>query len=198
MGTFNRSAHRPAAASQEPAAGPGQQYLTFMVGEEMFALPIAAIKEIVEYREPTDVPMMPSFIRGVINLRGRVVPVIDLCARFARGRGQTSRRTCFVILELNHEEWKHDIGVLVDAVSAVLEIPDTDIEPPPNFGIKLRSDFISGMGKVGEKFVIILDIDKVLSVDELSSLGGIDSDAAGPAAGTEPRPPAAAEVDAPQ
>lgn len=151
----------------------GTQYLTFMVAGEMFALPIAGIKEIVEYREPTDVPMMPPFIRGVINLRGRVVPVIDLCARFARGRSEPSRRTCFVILEMRHEEWSHDIGVLVDAVSAVQEIPDADIEPPPDFGARLRPDFIGGMGRIGEKFVVILDIDRVLSVDELSSLGGI-------------------------
>ena len=195
MGTLNRSDHRPAPANtQESLAGPGQQYLTFMVADEMFGLPIAAIKEIVEYRVPTDVPMMPSFIRGVINLRGRVVPVIDLCARFGRGKGQTSRRTCFVILELNHQDWNHDIGVLVDAVSAVLEIADSDIEPPPNFGIKLRSDFISGMGKVGEKFVVILDIDKVLSVEELSSLGGLDADAGVP----DTHSSAPEKVDAPQ
>ena len=151
----------------------GTQYLTFMVAGEMFALPIAGIKEIVEYREPTVVPMMPPFIRGVINLRGRVVPVIDLCARFARGPGQPSRRTCFVILELLQQEGRHDIGVMVDAVSAVQDIPDADIEPPPDFGARLRSDFISAMGRIGEKFVVILDLAKVLSVDELSSLGGI-------------------------
>ncbi len=191
---LTRSDHRPAVAAAQDQLGPGRQYLTFMVADEMFALPIAAIREIVEYREPTDVPMMPSFIRGVINLRGRVVPVIDLCARFARGKGETSRRTCFVILELNHEEWNHDIGVLVDAVSAVLEIPDSDIEPPPNFGVRLRSDFISGMGKVGEKFVIILDIDKVLSVDELSSLGGL-APAPGSAAGLSPGAAPHAEVE---
>lgn len=197
MGTLNRSEQRAASANaQEPLAGPGQQYLTFMVADEMFGLPIAAIKEIVEYREPTDVPMMPSFIRGVINLRGRVVPVIDLCARFGRGKGQTSRRTCFVILELNHQDWNHDIGVLVDAVSAVLEIADTDIEPPPNFGIKLRSDFISGMGKVGEKFIIILDIDKVLSVEELSSLGGLDEGSGAPE--TQLPASSAEKVEAPQ
>ena len=194
MGTLTRSDHKAVVATaQEQLAGPGQQYLTFMVADEMFALPIAAIREIVEYREPTEVPMMPSFIRGVINLRGRVVPVIDLCARFARGRGETSRRTCFVILELNHKEWSHHIGVLVDAVSAVLEIADADIEPPPNFGVRLRSDFISGMGKVGEKFVIILDIDKVLSVDELSSLGGLAPGAA--ATGPALTPAALAEVE---
>jgi purine-binding chemotaxis protein CheW len=198
MGTLTRSELRPAVPAQEHVAGPGQQYLTFMVADEMFALPIAAIREIVEYREPTDVPMMPSFIRGVINLRGRVVPVIDLCARFSRGKGQTSRRSCFVILELNHQEWNHDIGVLVDAVSAVLEIADADIEPPPNFGIRLRSDFISGMGKVGERFVIILNIDKVLSVDELSSLGGLDNTAGLPAVVSQLDQSTAAEVEGPQ
>jgi purine-binding chemotaxis protein CheW len=151
----------------------GTQYLTFMVAREMFALPIEGIKEIVEYREPTDVPMMPPFIRGVINLRGRVVPVIDLCARFGRGRSEPTRRTCFVILELRHDEANHDIGVLVDAVSAVQDIADADVEPPPSFGARLRPDFISGMGRVGEKFVVILDLGKVLSVDELSTLGGI-------------------------
>jgi purine-binding chemotaxis protein CheW len=165
---------------QAQPAGPtspqhGRQYLTFQVGGEMFAMAISAIKEIIEYRQPTDVPMMPSFIRGVINLRGRVVPVIDLSARFGRGKGATTRRSCVVILELWHEGSQHDVGVLVDAVSAVVEIAATDIEPAPSFGAKLRADFISGMGKVGNAFVIILNVDKVLSVDELSTLGELDT-----------------------
>jgi purine-binding chemotaxis protein CheW len=178
--TPNLARDAPAAATSKahPAAN-GQQYLTFVVAGEMFALSIAAIREIVEYREPTDVPMMPAFIRGVINLRGRVVPVIDLCARFGRARTEASRRTCFVILELHHQEWNHQVGVMVDAVSAVLEIADADVEPPPNFGVRLRSDFIRGMGRLGERFVVILDIDKVLSLEELSSLDAIGTDAAG-------------------
>jgi purine-binding chemotaxis protein CheW len=160
----------PAVASQK-----GRQYLTFQIGGEMFAMAISAIKEIIEYREPTDVPMMPAFMRGVINLRGRVVPVIDLSARFGRGMGLTTRRSCVVILELQHQDAQHDIGVLVDAVTAVIEIAEADIEPAPNFGAKLRADFIGGMGKVGDRFAIILDIDKALSIDELSSLSGIDA-----------------------
>ena len=151
-----------------------QQYLTFLLGGEMFAVGILNIKEIIEYGSLTEVPMMPSFIRGVINLRGSVVPVVDLSARFGRNSTEVSRRTCIVIIEVDAGEGvKHDIGVTVDSVSEVLEIPPGEIEPPPAFGAKVRSDFISGMGKVAGKFVIILNADKVLSVDELAELSGI-------------------------
>jgi purine-binding chemotaxis protein CheW len=149
-----------------------QQYLTFQLSGEMFAIAILNIKEIIEYGSITEVPMMPGFIRGVINLRGSVVPVVDLSARFGRNRTEVSRRTCIVIIEVrNSDESKQDIGVMVDSVSEVLEIPRSEIEPPPAFGAKIRVDFIHGMGKVAGKFVIILDADKVLSVDELSMLG---------------------------
>ncbi|WBY00221.1 chemotaxis protein CheW [Ramlibacter tataouinensis] len=158
----------PAGAAQQR-----RQYLTFQVNGEMFAMGIAAIKEIIEYRAPTDVPLMPAFMRGVINLRGRVVPVIDLSVRFGREPTVPTRRTCVVILELPHEGSTQDIGVLVDAVSAVLEIADADIEPPPSFGARLRSDFISGMGKVGERFAIILAIAHALSIEELASLDAL-------------------------
>ncbi len=152
-----------------------QQYLTFLLGGEMFALGILNIKEIIEYGSLTEVPMMPSFIRGVINLRGSVVPVIDLSARFGRHATQVSRRTCIVIIEVTtgEEGGKQDIGVVVDSVSEVLEIPRSEIEPPPAFGAKIRIDFISGMGKVAGKFVIILDANKVLSIDEMAELSKI-------------------------
>ena len=148
-----------------------QQYLTFLLSGEMFALGILNIKEIIEYGSLTEVPMMPGFIRGVINLRGSVVPVIDLSARFGRNRTEVSRRTCIVIIEVTSGEEQQDIGVMVDSVSEVLEIPKSEIEPPPAFGAKIRADFIRGMGKVNGKFVILLDVNKVLSVDELSMLG---------------------------
>jgi purine-binding chemotaxis protein CheW len=149
-----------------------QQYLTFLLRGEMFALGILNIKEIIEYGSLTEVPMMPNFIRGVINLRGSVVPVVDLSGRFGRKRTEVSRRTCIVIIEVqNNDESKQDIGVMVDSVSEVLEIPRSEIEPPPAFGAKIRVDFIRGMGKVAGKFVIILDANKVLSIDELSMLG---------------------------
>ena len=151
----------------------GQQYLTFSVSGETFGVAISAIKEIIEYRTPTDVPMMPGFIRGVINLRGKVVPVVDLSVRFGRSKMDVVRRTCIVILEIHDGEQRQEIGAVVDAVSAVVDIADTDIEPPPQFGAKLRADFISGMGRLGEKFVILLDVTRVLSVEELANLGSI-------------------------
>ena len=174
MGTLIRAAQRGIArAAQEEAASQGRQYLTFAVGSELFATAIAGVREIIEYRAPTPVPMMPGFLRGIINLRGRVVPVIDLSVRFGREAKAVTRRTCIVILEITSAGEQQAIGVVVDSVSEVLEIADADIEPTPSFGAKLRSDFIQGMGKIGEKFVILLDIDHVLSIDELAMLDDI-------------------------
>jgi len=148
------------------------QYLTFALGSEMFAVGILNVKEIIEYGNLTEIPMMPTFIRGVINLRGSVVPVIDLAARFGGQQTEIGKRTCIVIVEVQDGELRHDIGIMVDAVSEVLDIPDSEIEPPPTFGAKIRAEFIFGMGKVQGKFVIILNIDKVLSVEEIAQLTG--------------------------
>ncbi|MDZ7584072.1 MAG: chemotaxis protein CheW [Thiobacillus sp.] len=147
-----------------------QQFLTFMLGGEVFAIGILAIKEIIEYGNLTEVPMMPDYIRGVINLRGSVVPVVDLSARFGRKNTELTRRTCIVIIEVASDQEKQVIGVVVDAVNEVLEIQADQIEPPPAFGAKIRTDFIRGMGKVEEKFVIILNVDNVLSIDDLGLL----------------------------
>ena len=149
------------------------QYLTFVLGGEMFAVGILNVKEIIEYGNLTEIPMMPAFIRGVINLRGAVVPVVDLAARFGGKISDVQRRTCIVIVEVTQEDAKHDIGIMVDAVSEVLEIGVKDIEPSPSFGARIRADFIAGMGKVGGKFVIILQIDRVLSVDEMALLADV-------------------------
>ena len=146
------------------------QYLTFALSGEMFAVGILNVKEIIEYGSLTEIPMMPSFIRGVINLRGSVVPVIDLAARFGGKSAEAGKRTCIVIVEVNDEEARHDIGIMVDAVSEVLDIPGSEIEPPPTFGARIRADFIFGMGKVAGKFVIILNINKVLSIEEIAEL----------------------------
>jgi purine-binding chemotaxis protein CheW len=170
MGALVRTATQALVVQQEEA-----QYLTFLLGSEMFAMNILGIKEIIEYGSLTSVPMMPEFIRGVINLRGAVVPVVDLSARFGRASSAVTRRSCIVIIEADSEGEKQDIGVVVDAVSEVLEIPAAEIEPAPSFGAKIRADFISGMGKVKDKFVIILDADKVLSVNELAMLSGVDA-----------------------
>jgi purine-binding chemotaxis protein CheW len=171
MGQVVQSAKSARTAAVAPVADSApQQYLTFTLGGEMFAVAILNVKEIIEYGTVTEIPMMPGFIRGVINLRGAVVPVIDLSCRFGGKSSQVARRTCIVIVELEQEDQKHDIGVMVDAVSEVLEIPLADIEPPPSFGAKIRTDFISGMGKVGGRFVIILDVARVLSVEEIAML----------------------------
>jgi len=179
MSALIRSQRKAAQEPQDRQAARGQQYLTFAVTGEVFGVAIVSIKEIIEYRATTEVPMMPEFMRGIINLRGRVVPVIDLAVRFGRPRGEVTRRSCIVIVEARQGAEQHDLGVLVDAVSAVAEIPDADIEPPPSFGAKLRSDFITGMGKIDEKFVILLDVSKVLSIEELSTLGETAQERAG-------------------
>ena len=157
------------AARQLASAGDAHQYLTFTLAGEMYAVGILNVKEIIEYGNLTEIPMMPSFIRGVINLRGAVVPVVDLAARFGGKPSDVQRRTCIVIIEVQQEDAKHDLGIMVDAVSEVLEIPGSEIEPAPSFGAKIRADFIAGMGKVDGKFVIILEIQRVLSVDEMAA-----------------------------
>ena len=158
------------------------QYLTFMLSGETFAIGILAIKEIIEYDTITVVPMMPECIRGVINLRGSVLPVIDLCARFGRKSAPVNKRTCIVIVEVGTDNERQDVGVIVDAVNEVLDIPTTDIEPAPPFGAKIPTDFIEGMGKLGGKFVLILDIEHVLSIDEADAIAAVATGAlAGPA-----------------
>ncbi|WP_024301648.1 chemotaxis protein CheW [Pseudogulbenkiania sp. MAI-1] len=162
-------------APAAPVADPGiQQYLTFTLNAEVFAVGILNIKEIIEYGQLTEIPLMPAFIRGVINLRGAVVPVIDLSARFGAPPTAVARRTCIVIVEMHHlvdgSAARQDIGILVDSVNEVLEIPAGEIEPPPAFGAHIRADFIRGMGKVAGSFVIILDLDRVLSIDEMSQI----------------------------
>ena len=168
MGDLVKTAGNSVAAAARGGSSDTHQYLTFTLGGEMFAVGILNVKEIIEYGNLTEIPMMPGFIRGVINLRGAVVPVIDLAARFGGKASEVQRRTCIVIVEVAQDDARHDIGIMVDAVSEVLEIQAGDIEPPPSFGAKIRADFIAGMGKVAGKFVIILEIQKVLSVDEMT------------------------------
>lgn len=145
------------------------QYLLFMLGKDTFAVPILRIKEILEYTAPTDVPMMPPFVLGIVNLRGAAVPVIDLARRFGRPSSQITKRTCIVIVETTMRGESHVFGVLVDAVNAVIDIPKSDIEAAPPFGASVSTDFIAGMGKVDGRFVIILSIEVALSLEEVSS-----------------------------
>ncbi|HVO48871.1 MAG TPA: chemotaxis protein CheW [Steroidobacteraceae bacterium] len=172
--------HSPAAAAHAPPPGTEQtqQYLTFSLGGEVFAIGILAIKEIIEYSSLTQVPMMPEYLRGVINLRGAVVPVVDLMVRFGKPPSQTTKRTCIVIVEIHSEGERHDVGVMVDGVNAVLEIPAKEIEPPPSFGARIRVDFIAGMAKVNGRFVILLNVEHILTFDEIQQLADVAVDQA--------------------
>lgn len=163
--------HLPTVASPAAPAVRAEptQYLTFQLAGEAFAIGILSIKEIIEYHSLTEVPMMPACVRGVINLRGAVVPVMDLLARFGRPASDVTKRTCIVIVEIESAGERQVIGVVVDAVNEVLDIDAADIEPPPTFGANIRTDFIQGMGKVKGRFVILLDVHQVLSIDDLQA-----------------------------
>ncbi len=166
----------PAALADVSSAKAGQ-YLTFELDRELYALGILNIKEIIDFGNITEVPMMPAFVRGVINLRGSVVPVIDLMARFGKGETKIAKRTGIVIVETNtlSEEGGQDIGIIVDAVNEVVDIGRQDIEPPPSFGTGIRPDFISGMAKRDNRFTILLNIDRILSVDEMAEISKVAS-----------------------
>jgi purine-binding chemotaxis protein CheW len=163
----------PVAAAPTGQAG---QYLTFVLAAETFAIGIMAIKEIIEYSSLTEVPMMPTYVRGVINLRGAVVPVLDLPVRFGKAASAVTKRTCIVIIEVMLGNERHVLGLVVDAVNAVLDIPASEIEPPPAFGASIRTEFIRGMVKVNSKFVILLDVDHALAADEVQALTEIQQE----------------------
>jgi purine-binding chemotaxis protein CheW len=148
------------------AAGSGQ-YLTFFVAGEEYAVNILKVKEIIEYDTVTTVPNTAPWIHGVTNLRGNVVPVIDLAVKFGLAASQSSKFSCIVITEVSYDGEKLTMGVMADSVNQVLDFSENEIETVPPFGTRLRIEFLLGMGRMGKKFCLILDIDKVLSTEEL-------------------------------
>lgn len=163
----------PGKMSQAKAAaraGRGQLYLAFMLGNEIFAIDILRIREIIEYNPPTPVPMMPPSLQGVINVRGAVVPVVDLAVRFGWEPTGVGRRTCIVIVEIEHAGNKHVLGLVVDKVNAVTEIKSEDIDMPPAFGARINADFISGMARINNEFVIVLNIARTLTIEEMAAV----------------------------
>ena len=146
--------------------GSGQN-LSFRSMNVALALPISRVREIIEYGHLTAVPMMPGYVRGVINLRGNVVPVVDLAARFGGAQTVIGKRTCIIILELPKKGDSALVGLVVDAVDEVLDIDPAQIEPPPGLGTAIRSDFILGMARREQGFLIILKVDKLLDLHEL-------------------------------
>lgn len=165
-----------------PATAPPltRLYLAFRLSGEVYAVDILRIREIIEYDQPTLVPMMPPSLRGVINLRGSVVPVVDLSIRFGRQPTVVGRRSCIVIVEVEYGDAIHTLGLMVDGVNAVMEINATDIEPPPAFGTNIRIDFIAGMTRSNNRFVVILDIARVLSIDEMALVRAVGMPADAP------------------
>lgn len=151
------------------------QYLTFELGGEMFAVGTLNVREIIEYGPITSVPLLPASIRGVINLRGAAVPVVDLGVRFRGERTVQTSRTCFVILEVQTGAVRKPVGIIVDAVSEVREIADQDIEPSLNVGSEVRADFLVGIGKLESGFVLLLDIARVLSLEQVDVLSNLES-----------------------
>ena len=152
--------------SLEPAET--TQYLTFKLGDEVFAFGISQVREVLDYTNVTRIPEMPDFMLGVINLRGSVVSVVDMRLKFGMGPTQRGVNTCVVIVEIDLEGETTVLGALADSVQEVLNLDPEQIEPPPRIGTKVKSRFIKGMGKHGDNFIIILDIDKVFSADELA------------------------------
>jgi len=162
-------------SDQNIADDPVLQYLTFQLSGETYAINILHVREIIEYGSITPIPMTPEFIAGVINLRGSVVPVVDLNRRFGGDVASITKRTSVIVIELKREDFEIEIGVVVDLVNDVLEIRQSNIEPAPKFGAKIRTDFIEGMGKVEDKFLILLNVDNILAIDELSVVESISS-----------------------
>jgi len=147
-----------------------QQYLTFLVGKDNFGINILDVKEIIEINNITRIPKTPDYIRGVINLRGNVVPVIDLSARLDRRRSEITKLSCIVLVEVDVHGEAQVIGALVDQVNEILDIADANILSAPDFGADIRTDFIQAMGRVDDNFIILLAINRILSIDELSQL----------------------------
>ncbi|SFD16763.1 purine-binding chemotaxis protein CheW [Thiohalospira halophila DSM 15071] len=163
------------AASVPGTEATGNQeakYLAVKLGDDAYGITIMRVKEIIEYSHVTPVPLMPESIRGAINLRGHMVPIVDLARRLGVGETAITRWTCVVIVEVRVGEQCLDVGLTADAVSRVWDVSPLDIEAAPNFGGQIRTDFIEGMAKVGEDgFVILLDIDRMLSMEDVEQLG---------------------------
>ena len=160
----------------ETNAMDSNQYLTFMLGEEGFAIEIYRVREVLDFTDLTKVPRTPDYMRGVINLRGNVVPVVDLRLQLGMSAVEKTVDTCIVIVEVEIGSDLLHVGMLADSVQEVVDIEQNQIEPAPRLGTRLKTDFIKGMAKRDDKFNIILDIDKVLSGDDLQMLNAIQNE----------------------
>jgi purine-binding chemotaxis protein CheW len=146
------------------------KYLTFKLGSEEFGLEILKVQEIIQMQSITRVPRTPEFVRGVINLRGKVIPVVDLRLKFGMDAMEDTEKTCIVVVQIRNASSVVVMGTIIDEVREVLDIPEASIEDTPSFGTSIDTEFILGMGKIGQNVKILLDIDKVLSAQEISNV----------------------------
>jgi purine-binding chemotaxis protein CheW len=147
-----------------------EQVLSFALGAEVFGMDIRTVREIIQHGGITPVPLMPDFVRGIINLRGAVVPVIDLHARFGRPAAAIGKKSCIIIFDASRQGERTEIGLLVDAVSEVVEIAADQIEPVPDFGTSVRREFIRGIGKLHGRFVVLLEPDQAFNIEDMARL----------------------------
>ncbi len=157
-----------------PSITDTRQYLTFQLAEEIFGVDVSHVREILEFNTVTKVPKTPDYMRGVINLRGSVVPVLDMRLKFGMTMTEKTVNTCIIVVEVSFEGETTIIGALVDSVDEVFELEPDRIEPAPRIGIQLKTEFIKGMGKRDDRFIIILDIDRVFSTEELAVAQGME------------------------
>jgi len=154
------------------------QYLTFKLEDEVFALGISQVREVLDYTAVTRIPEMPDFMLGVINLRGSVVPVVDMRLKFGMERTEKKVNTCIIIVEIDLDGETTILGALADSVQEVMDLDPDQVEAPPRIGTRLKSKFIKGMGKRDNQFIIILDINRVFSADELAITLEVDAEMA--------------------
>jgi len=154
-------------------AGRGGKYLTFALGKEEYGLEILKVREIIGYMEITAIPRTPSYVKGVINLRGQVIAVMDLRSKFEMDPAERTEETCVIVVEIRQGGRKLNTGIIVDRVREVLDVADGNIEDPPAFGTSVSTDFILGMGKIGESVKILLDIDRVISPEDHALVAAI-------------------------
>jgi purine-binding chemotaxis protein CheW len=175
MSMTSRGFRREAKMNSVKETNDQTQYLTFYLAEEEYAIGILRVKEIIEYDTVTKVPMAPACIRGVINLRGSVVPVVDLAVKFGLSDRPITKWTCIVIVEVDLDGEQTVMGLMADSVSQVIDLVPEDIEAPPAFGTRVKVDYLLGMGKTEKKFILILDIDQVLSTNELLAASSLQT-----------------------
>ena len=163
-----------ASVNTEAVKAKAGKYLTFKLGEEVFGLEILKVQEIIGMMKVTEVPRTPEFIRGVLNLRGKIIPVIDLRLKFGMKPHEDTAKTCIIVVQVIRESKQFTMGILVDEVSEVLNILQEQIDEPPSFGASVNVEFILGIGKVAQKVVMLLDIEKVLTAGDMDIIGKVE------------------------